>query len=86
MNDLFLKLIKNARKEQAPQLDIADQVMAIIKNGKTAVNTDIYNKTFAWMAGLSTAAAIAIATLAVIAYYEWTTPLREVSETIAWAF
>ena len=86
MNDKFLKLVENARNETAPEVDVADQVMAIIKDGRVRVNADVYRKTFSWMAGLSTAAAITVGTLAVFAYYTWTSPLREVSETIAWAF
>lgn len=86
MNDKLLKLVENTRNETAPEVDVADQVMAIIKDGRVRVNADVYRKTFSWMAGLSTAAAITVATLAVFAYYAWTSPLREISETIAWAF
>jgi len=44
----------------------------------------VSDKPFVWIASLSTAAAIMTATLAVYAYYAWTSPLNEITDTIAW--
>jgi hypothetical protein len=83
MENLLTKLADRARMETPPDVDIADNVMQIIT--ARHLQARLYDKPFVWMASLSTAAAVAIGTLAVYAYYTWTNPLAEISETIAWA-
>jgi hypothetical protein len=84
MEKLFRKLAEKARLETAPDIDVVDNVMQII-NAERVLNIASYDKPFVWMASLSTAAAVAIGTFAIYAYYAWANPLAEISETIAWA-
>ena len=84
MENLLKKLADKARLETTPDIDVVDNVMRIIRAGQ-APSVESFDKPFVWMASLSTAAAIAIGTFAVYAYYAWTNPLMEMSETIAWA-
>ena len=83
MEKFLSKLASQARLEMAPEIDVADQVMRIIASDRIKIVTT-YERPFMWMAGLSTAAAIAIGTLAIYGYYAWNNPLFEMSETIAW--
>ncbi len=83
MENFLKKLADKARMETPPDIDIADNVMLIITGRQ--LRTRVYDKPFVWMASLSTAAAVAIGSLAIYAYYAWTNPLAEISETIAWA-
>jgi hypothetical protein len=83
MENFLRKLADNARMETPPDVDIADNVMLIISSQQ--LRNQVYDKPFVWMASLSSAAAIAIGTLAIYAYYAWTNPLAEISDTIAWA-
>jgi len=85
MDELLKKLAKKARMESAPDVDVVDSVMRAISERKNAM-AYISEKPFMWAASLSTAAAVAIGTFAVYAYYAWSNPLSEMSETIAWAF
>lgn len=84
MEKLLRKLADKARMETPPDIDVVDNVMRII-SAERVTNVVSYDKPFVWMASLSTAAAVAIGTLAVYAYYTWSNPLMEMSETIAWA-
>jgi hypothetical protein len=83
MENLLRKLAGKARMETPPDVDIAGNVMLIITGQQ--LRNQVYDKPFVWMASLSTAAAVAIGTLAIYAYYAWTNPLAEISDTIAWA-
>lgn len=86
MENFLRKLSDRARLEAAPDIDVVDTVMQIISTERTAtLKVTSYDKPFVWMASLSTAAAVAIGTLAIYAYYVWSNPLTELSETIAWA-
>ena len=85
MENLLQKMANKARLETAPDVDVVDSVMRIISQTGT-VTVESVDKPFIWMASLSTAAAIAIGTFAVYAYYAWSNPLTEMSETIAWVF
>ena len=83
MENLLRKLANRARMETAPDIDVVDIVMSRISaQTVSAVGPD--DKPFVWIASLSTAAAIAIGTFAIYAYYAWSNPLSEMSETIAW--
>ena len=83
MDNNFEKLVEKARLETPPDIDVADQVMRIIESDRIKV-VNTYDKPFIWMAGLSTAAAVTIAGIAIYGYFAWTNPLVEMSETISW--
>jgi len=83
MEDFLRKLANRARLETAPDIDVVDSVMRRI-SANQALSVQSYDKPFVWMASLSTAAAVAIGTFAVYAYYAWANPLSEISEAIAW--
>ena len=73
MEKLLRKLAKTARLEKAPNIDVVDSVMHRISAQQiVAVLPD--DKPFVWMASLSAAAAIAIGTFTIYAYYTSTTP------------
>lgn len=83
MENLLRKLANRARLEKTPQVDVVDSVMQRISaQSLTAAEPD--DRPFIWMASLSTAAAIAIGTFAIYAYFAWTNPLSEMSEAISW--
>jgi hypothetical protein len=83
MENLLQKLARKARLETMPDVDVVDSVMRIISQQQTGAVESI-DRPFVWMASLSTAAAIAIGSFAIYAYYAWSNPLTEMSETIAW--
>lgn len=83
MGNLLTKLAKRARLETAPDIDVVDSVMRIISS-QPVVAASPDDKPFIWMASLSAAAAIAIGTFAIYAYYTSLNPLSEMSEAIAW--
>ncbi|MCF7955953.1 MAG: hypothetical protein K9M75_09150 [Phycisphaerae bacterium] len=83
MENLLQKLAGKARLETMPNVDVVDSVMRIISQQKFTPQS--IDKPFVWMASLSTAAAIAIGSFAIYAYFAWSNPLSEMSETIAWA-
>ena len=83
MGNLLRKLAKTARLETPPDIDVVDNVMRRISDQTIAV-AGPDDKPFVWMASLSAAAAIAIGTFAIYAYYTWSNPLSELSESIAW--
>ncbi|MBW8016282.1 MAG: hypothetical protein FVQ82_08855 [Planctomycetes bacterium] len=83
MENLLRKLANRARLETMPDLDVVDIVMSRI-SAQPVSAVGPYDKPFVWIASLSTAAAIAIGTFAIYAYFAWSNPLSEMSETIAW--
>lgn len=83
MENLLRKLANRARLETPPDIDVVDNVMQRISDQSLAVVRPD-DKPFVWMASLSAAAAIAIGTFAIYAYYTWSNPLSELSDTIAW--
>ena len=83
MENLLRKLAKRARQETTPDIDVVDSVMSRISDMPVAAAW-VDDKPFVWVASLSTAAAIAIGTFAIYAYFAWSNPLTEMSETIAW--
>jgi hypothetical protein len=85
MENLLRRLANKARLETTPDIDVVDSVMRKI-SAQPAASVRLDDKPFVWMASLSTAAAIGIGTFAVYAYFAWSNPLSEMSETIAWVF
>ena len=85
MENLLQKLARKARLGTLPDVDVVDSVMRIISQQQQQTATvESIDKPFVWMASLSTAAAIAIGSFAIYAYFAWSNPLTEMSETIAW--
>lgn len=83
MENILKKLANKARLEKVPDVDVVDSVMhRISAQPLAAAGPD--DRPFVWMASLSTAAAIAIGTFAIYAYFTWTNPLSEMSEAISW--
>jgi hypothetical protein len=74
------KVAALARGEQAPQINIAHKVLGAIsyQTGRREVASE---KQLMWVAVVSSAVA---AMIVVAAYYNWTDPITEVSETISW--
>ena len=79
----FSGLAKKASKETPPHVDVVFQVMARLRSDYAQANRQ-YEKPLMWIAGLSTAAAVSLASFALLTYYFFSEPLNEISQTISW--
>ena len=79
----FRRLAKKASMETPPHVDVAYQVLARLRSDYSQATWQ-YEKPIMWIAGLSTAAAVSLATAALLIYYVFSEPLNEISQTISW--
>ena len=79
----FENLIRRARGEVAPPVDVADRVIAILTADDAPLEV-VSEKPLMWLAAFSSAVAVPALVLAVVFYYRWTGPLFEISRAIAW--
>jgi hypothetical protein len=67
------KLAERARREEAPAVDVAHRVMTILRARAAAKPRSV--QAFAWVAGLSAAAAAPLAAAALSVWHTWSDPL-----------
>jgi len=85
MNDRnrFDALIALARGEQAPNVDVAGRVIAIL-SGEEGRFEPAAERPLMWLAAFSSAVAASVAVAAVYAYQAWIDPLYELSQAVSW--
>ena len=82
-NNFFNSLVASATKEESPQVNVADRVIATL----TAQNKRlewIWERPLMWIAALSSAVAVPFVALAVLLHNIWIGPLFEISQAISW--
>ncbi len=79
----FESLVRRARSETPPRVDVAGRVIAILSAGQ-ARPEPVSDKPLLWLAAVSSAVAVPAAVLAVIVYNNWVGPLFELSQAISW--
>ncbi len=82
-NDFFNALVTGAAKEQPPQVNVADRVIATLTAQDKQLER-IWDRPLMWIAALSSAAAVPFVGLAVFLHNIWTGPLYEISKAISW--
>ncbi len=82
-NNFLNTLIAKAQKEESPRVYVAEKVIAILAADDKQLER-FWNRPFMWIAALSSAAAVAVAVLAVLLHNMWVGPLYEISEVISW--
>lgn len=70
--DLLRRLALGARKETVPLVDVSDKVMA-----RLSEQPDEWNKSLAWVAALSLAAALPALVAAIYVLETWADPLQD---------
>ena len=85
MNDKkqFEALIARARSEQAPNVDVAGRVIAIL-SGEQTLFEPASDRPLMWLAAFSSAVAASVAVAAVFVYQTWSDPLYELSQAVSW--
>ena len=80
--NLFENLCKKAQLENIPTVDVADGVLNRLQQQEQVI---YYQRPMAWIAGLSSVAAL-VACAATLAVYILTSdPLPEITNAISWA-
>jgi hypothetical protein len=79
----FETLVRLARSESPPRVDVAGRVIAILSAEQVRLDR-ASDKPLMWLAALSSAVAVPAAVLAVIVYNNWVGPLFELSQAISW--
>ena len=85
MNDKnqFDALIARARSDQAPNVDVAGRVIAILSGEQTRFEP-ASDRPLIWLAAFSSAVAASVAVAAVFVYQTWSDPLYELSQAVSW--
>lgn len=85
MNDRkqFDALIARARSDQAPNVDVAGRVIAILSGEETRFEP-ASDRPLIWLAAFSSAVAASVAVAAVLVYQTWSDPLYELSQAVSW--
>ena len=81
--DLVREAVEQARREQAPAVDVAAGVMAILAS-LPARDPQAATRSFAWVAGISAALAAPAALVLVLVWDALTDPLVELVAGLAW--
>lgn len=76
------ELASRARMERAPRVDVADRVMAILRNQQRARAAE--DRALAWVAGLSAAVAVPVALAAFATWQTWSDPLMATLVEFTW--
>jgi len=79
----FDALIARARAEQAPHVDVAGDVIAILAGRQTGYEPTS-DRPLMWLAAFSSAVAASVAVAAFFVYQSWTYPLYELSQAVSW--
>ncbi len=79
----FEALVRLARSEAPPRVDVAGRVIAILSAEQVRLDR-ASDKPLMWLAAVSSAVAVPAAVLAIIAYNNWVGPLFELSQAISW--
>jgi len=81
LHEILTRLAARARAEQAPTVDVAEQVLQRLQ---TVERWYVAEGPFAFVAALSSAAAACMAVASVLLYRMGTEPLKELAEAISW--
>ncbi len=76
-------LIARARGDQAPNVDVAGRVIAILSGEQTRFEP-VSDRLLMWLAACSSAVATSAAVAAVFVYQTWSDPLYELSQAVSW--
>jgi len=79
----FEALVRRARSEAAPSVDVAGRVIAILSAEQVRLERAA-DRPLMWLAAVSSAVAVPAAVLAVVVYNNWVGPLFELSQAISW--
>jgi hypothetical protein len=72
-----------ARGERPPEVDVSARVLEIIAGDHGQVMF-VSEKPWAWLAVVSSAAAVLAVLFTIVAYNVWADPLSEISQAVAW--
>lgn len=72
-----------ARDEACPQVDVTNQVMALLCS-QESVQVALMQRPLAWFAAIAATVAVSVSTLAIVQYFTADYPLLEVANSIAW--
>ena len=79
----FKALVSLARTERPPDVDVSARVLDIIAGDHRQV-VFASEKPWAWLAVVSSAAAVLAVLFTIVAYNAWADPLSEISQAVAW--
>jgi hypothetical protein len=79
----FKTLAALARAERAPDVDVSARVLEIIA-GDHQQAMFVSERPWAWLAAVSSAAAVLAVLFTIAAYNVWADPLSEISQAVAW--
>jgi len=79
----FELLIARARSEEAPRVDVAGRVIAILA-GEQSRFEPVSDRPLMWLAALSSAVAVPVVVAAIFVYQAWADPLFELTQAISW--
>ena len=79
----FEALIKRARSESTPSVDVADRVIAILSAEHDQFE-NISDRPLMWLAAFSSAVAVPAVIIAIVIYNNWVGSLYDISQAIAW--
>ena len=79
----FESLAARARSEEAPGIDVAGSVIAILRAEQRRYEA-AGDRPLMWLAAFSSAAAVSVVVAAVFVYQAWADPLFELSQAISW--
>jgi hypothetical protein len=72
-----------ARDETCPQVDVTNEVMALLCSSES-VQVTLMQRPLAWCAAIAATVAVSVSTMAIIQYYATDYPLMEVANSISW--
>lgn len=79
----FKALAGLARAESPPDVDVSARVLEILASDHRQTMF-VSERPWAWLAAVSSAAAVLAALFTVVAYNVWVDPLSEISQAVAW--
>jgi hypothetical protein len=79
----FEALVALARSETPPGVDVAERVLATLAPGPSQP-LSISERPLMWLAVLSSTIAVPVAVSAIVIYYAWADPLKELTQSISW--
>ena len=79
----FKALTSLARAERPPDVDVSARVLEILASDHRQVMF-VSEKPWAWLAVVSSAAAVLTVLFTIVAYNVWADPLSEISQAVAW--
>lgn len=79
----FKALAGLARAERPPDVDVSARVLEILASDHRQAMF-VSERPWAWLAAVSSAAAVLAVLFTIVAYNVWADPLSEISQAIAW--